>query len=588
MSGVEIAGLALAVLPVLVVAIDQIKAQRLNPRRAEFMENLAFEITFLQMSLTKLAKSLSELPNGLREKLLSPQPTQDLEASWKTAEVVRTLHARLGPGHETFFVALAAILECLDGLLERRPLFLSSDETILAPHTYAKLRMIRDGDSTPINSLNSRLRFAFEARQYNQILNRITNNNARLEKIVGWSSDSLFVTPESPKESRTIGSPHIQLRPLMHTLYEALGESWPCDCHGRHEARLCLLQYRDRRRDSMTSDTGGCDNVYFNLLVSLANEGNEPYCRWLESQLCIALHQDLALQPTHGVRFVLDATPSSVDSGVGVEMTTIPSRATATRNRIETLCHTLLQAERSLCSPKLLFDGGCLWHVSSRPSPRSSLPTLTIQAQEVDASLASLLRGDRKLRLKEKRILSVILANSLLHFCESPWLSKKWSKEHISFFVSPGQRDLEIRRPYLSTRFQDIRIEDESDALYRLHPNPAILALGILLLEIELNSPIEHRRGDEDLNADGTPTINTDHFAALRLFEDMSDDLYVNYQQAVSACLNCDFYDEDTMEPSLDNPDFRQAVYKAIVRPLEQELHSAYELTLDDLGLDLV
>jgi hypothetical protein len=73
------------------------------------------------------------------------------------------------------------------------------------------------------------------------------------------------------------------------------------------------------------------------------------------------------------------------------------------------------------------------------------------------------------------------------------------------------------------------------------------------------------------------------------LFEsNKSDDIYRNHRQAVYACLNCNFYEEETMEPSLDKPEFRQAVYDNIVRPLEQELHTAYELTPDDLGLDLI
>ena len=131
-------------------------------------------------------------------------------------------------------------------------------------------------------------------------------------------------------------------------------------------------------------------------------------------------------------------------------------------------------------------------------------------------------------------------------------------------------------------------LDDEADALFRIHPNPSVLALGILLLEIELDIPIESERNDGDHDEDGKPTINTDYFAALRLFEsNKSDDIYRNHRQAVSACLNCNFYDEETMEPNLDNPEFRQAVYDNIVRPLEQELHTAYELTPDDLGLNL-
>lgn len=307
-------------------------------------------------------------------------------------------------------------------------------------------------------------------------------------------------------------------------------------------------------------------------------------------------------QDMRGVRFDLDmistASPtcSSHSNDItppsdGSSQATFPRRrraSTGTRKKIEKLCHTLLQADRNLCSPQILFDGGCLWHVSSVRTSRRSSRTLSMQKNEVDTSLASLLRGEKKFRLKEKRILSVILANSLLHFCESPWLSEDWSKEHISFFPDPGTGGLDIRKPYLSTNFQQTAQEDPPDALSRIHPNPSVLALGILLLEIELDLPIEQEQGKDDLGADGKPGVNTDYFVAVRLFEGISDDFYRNHRQAVRACLDCDFFDEETMEPSLDNSEFRQAVYNNIVRPLEEELYNAYELTPDDLGLDRV
>lgn len=223
---------------------------------------------------------------------------------------------------------------------------------------------------------------------------------------------------------------------------------------------------------------------------------------------------------------------------------------------------------------------------SSQPASHSPLPSLKIQAKGVDTSLASLLQRARKFRPKEKLILSVILANSLLQFCESPWLNKEWSKEHISFFPSLSKQDVEILRPYLTIKFQNTELEEEIDP-FRVHPNPSVLALGILLLEIELESPIEGKRGEKDLDDDGMPTVNSDHFTALRLFEDMSDNLYKNYRQAIAACLKCDFYDEETGNPSLDDPHFRQAIYNTIVRPLEQELQYGFELTPEDLGITL-
>lgn len=132
MSGVEIAGLALGVLPILIAAAEHIKSRRLDPRRAVFMENLAFEIVFLQMSLTKLAKGLTELPDETREKLVASQATQEMDASWKRDEVKHALKARLGSGQETFVVTLKAVLDCLERLLEKKSFSLSNNDTVCA------------------------------------------------------------------------------------------------------------------------------------------------------------------------------------------------------------------------------------------------------------------------------------------------------------------------------------------------------------------------------------------------------------------------------------------------------------------------
>ncbi len=144
----------------------------------------------------------------------------------------------------------------------------------------------------PNGSAGYRVRFALhEARRCAQILDKLRDNNTRLEKMVSLSSDIPSMIPEQPKTSHTDVGFHNHLRPLMHDLYGVLGRSWPCNCDRGHKARLCLLQRRDRRRDSVTSETSYGGKVYFNLLMSLNKEGNMLDSCWLEGQLGIALQQ---------------------------------------------------------------------------------------------------------------------------------------------------------------------------------------------------------------------------------------------------------------------------------------------------------
>jgi hypothetical protein len=231
------------------------------------------------------------------------------------------------------------------------------------------------------------------------------------------------------------------------------------------------------------------------------------------------------------------------------------------------------------CSPRLLYDNASrtLWHASS------SRDRLCIEASQPSVSLATLLEGGRRLTTKERRKLAVILSHSMLHFCDSPWLSKEWSKEHIEFFARAKGIDLE--RPYLTTNFEPFCPQNDLDTAFRVHQNPSVLALGILLLEIELCASIESFRSDKDLSPEGLPNVNTDLFTAERLLGEKVDDIYEGYKGAIQACLRCDFVGPQQSK-SLEDEDFRQAVYEHIVEPLEAELYHACKIRPNELGLD--
>lgn len=130
MSGVEMASLALAVLPILIAAVEHVKSQRLEPRRAVFIEDLATELVSLHMSLIYLAKGLTELPDKLRKRLISSTATMETDASWRSDQVKRALKARLGQGHENFMVTLRGILDCFEQLLEKQSFDTSDTETV--------------------------------------------------------------------------------------------------------------------------------------------------------------------------------------------------------------------------------------------------------------------------------------------------------------------------------------------------------------------------------------------------------------------------------------------------------------------------
>jgi hypothetical protein len=262
-----------------------------------------------------------------------------------------------------------------------------------------------------------------------------------------------------------------------------------------------------------------------------------------------------------------------------IPITTSPT-PTSEPVRVENICKEIPKRPHSKSCPQMHFDGDVLWKM--RPTRNK----LFVEASRPSKSLAELLREERPFNLRERRILAVILAHSLLHFCDSPWLSRHWDKKHLEFFHRSSKGgELDLRRPWLATDFETFDPPEDVDRFVRIHPNPSVLALGILLLEIELRSSIESQRTEDDYSVDGRVDCNTDYFTADRLLKEDIMDVYDGYKGAIQACLTCNFVDHEK-SLSLDDHGFRQAVYEHIVLPLEEELFHGYGLKPEDLGLE--
>ena len=251
-----------------------------------------------------------------------------------------------------------------------------------------------------------------------------------------------------------------------------------------------------------------------------------------------------------------------------------------TKERIDDICELLELAQENNCSLRMQYDGEQLWQVNSTPKRLWGLESGPV------LSLGAFLRNTGKMTLKQKRILAVILAHTMLQYCGSPWMAEDWNKEHIEFFHQTSERDgaakLDLERPYLSKGFVTPRTVQGDSSKYVLHPCPPVLALGILLLEIELGVPIESKRADVDLNG-GKLNANTDLFTASRILEESHDNMYNSYSKIIQACIDCKFL-VNLQRQSLGDEEVRQAVYDEIVVPLEEELHTGWGITVRHLS----
>lgn len=198
-----------------------------------------------------------------------------------------------------------------------------------------------------------------------------------------------------------------------------------------------------------------------------------------------------------------------------------------------------------------------IWQLRSQPRE------LRVIDSKPPASLERLLQADVRLGLRDKRRLALILSHSLLQYHDSSWLCSEWGKGHISFFYLSGDKP-GLQRPYLSTCFESPQPETVQTGMNRFHRNPGILALGIILIEIDLGRPIEtYRTANENVN------VNTDWIIAdstVKVMNQCSEP----YREAIRACLDITWVPAGH-KVCLNDSQTRHGLYTNVISRLESE-----------------
>jgi hypothetical protein len=225
----------------------------------------------------------------------------------------------------------------------------------------------------------------------------------------------------------------------------------------------------------------------------------------------------------------------------------------------------------------------------------SCLPTSRFRRNSPSVPLSTLLGGN-KLRDNDKLLLSFLLVNTLWQYYDSGWMSEDWNNDtvHFMFDEKPSNsKNVIIHEPFLKTQFGNSSSSDLVQGLseprsgkssqkrkerslehakrLRTHKYPQLLALGIMLIEIELDMKFEDfPRRDDCIDLD---MINTRHTIANDLITNKEfwprEDIRVAVRQIIEICVK-----PDTEILCAANT-LRESWLKEVVRPLEALLNNA-------------
>ncbi|KAI1826112.1 hypothetical protein F4861DRAFT_499199 [Xylaria intraflava] len=258
----------------------------------------------------------------------------------------------------------------------------------------------------------------------------------------------------------------------------------------------------------------------------------------------------------------------------------------------EEFCGLIRRRERGRLVLNAANDG--LVYERAELNPEQLKRLLLLKASSV--SLATVLEK-RKLQQSDvqlKLLLSYLLAKAVWQFYDSDWMTTNWSKDRIHFMRerlsdSPEHQEVItfIHKPYFATELSPPSARSgcvtqgecstEQDLMQRFpsatHVHPKILALGIMLLEIELGEGIELHHLKESLDEEN-PIENNDHFTAGRVILSPmwgKRKVYQAVKEIIEICLKPDtgkFGIEEA--PACDN------LYTYVVAPLGRLFREAW------------
>jgi hypothetical protein len=377
-------------------------------------------------------------------------------------------------------------------------------------------------------AFRKRFNFTMQSEAMNTLTDALEKCNSRfrdfVEGIDGMHRLKLK-NPSKTEDAKRLAASLSAFRQHATSVYEALSSGWGfCRSSHEHEAML-MLECREAL-DSGSNTAISASVASFRMVLSTgpANGASRSFC---ETSITVAHTEKSGTKTT--IQEVLD----------------LCQRMSAKRDAGAALLMDLTIEKRLLCDE----NANC----------RACLGLLhTCDIISLDEYLV---RGNA-LSIKQRTILALNLASSVLQLHATEWLVESWTKKAIRFFQTRNLNTT-VDSPFILRRFpRSVRSTGstiESD----------VLELGVLLLEIWEQRTFESWAIKESSN------ISSEYYArmamALRWLKSATDSMTPSYADAVSVCVRFSF---EGVQHDWENPNFRRAFCEKVIASLQENCKS--------------
>lgn len=597
-TGVETAGLLLAIFPLLVSALEHYQ---------EGFERLSdwwkFRTEFLGL-MHAIGRQAILFDENLEE-LLSPLISSDAEMDtllrdptgpfWRRAELEERLRNRLPKSYTSYRNTINDMKATMDVLQKKLGI------------QNGRLTWINDANRVKWEYEFRRIRIVLKKKKREKLLAELAAYNEELQKLF---TSSARLAPH--RKRRMTPKAFKQIRNQACGLYSVLATGWRCQCTDvtpPHQANLLLekrIDTLDRHHRAKAQESTA---VELTVLFFLKPESSRHPLSWQETEIKLMEakgENSLALTSTNGkasmAAMLTDVTKTfeasspdylhpfkkSVKEVSNPQITVPPPsevKGTSLPNLIEIadLCEAVKKAHLETCKGPLGYlrdeqDRRHAFYPSRQPTRFSE------NAETV--TLASLLtkstRGNfsshpgtdsMTFSRKERYSVAVTLASSLLQLYSSPWIGETWSKNDIYFLkaAAGSPRPIIADKPFIMRKFtshsRHSSVNSVSEQVGRNASTKSIQALGIMLLELCFGEAIEDQSIRSKYLCNGRPNDMTDFCTAKYWLErDALGEGGPEYAEAIRRCLFCAFSPRST---DLEDDELRAAIYTEVVEPLE-------------------
>lgn len=605
MSGIEVAGVVLGVLPLIISAIEHYDSGldrmtafvKWKGELDKAMRELWIQHSYYEMTLRTL------LGGVVTETELEEMITRPESELWKSRHLDRELRQKLGKAYQVYSFTITE----MGGYMKTLAKHLDLDKTEAS--TADDLGAILEANPPVEGSLlhgtakfefRRRLKLTVKRSDIRRLLKDIKHCNERLDSFIEKADKFEQSVPQQQQQQQTTDSrrspilsiPLQQIHSHAHHVHSMLSRAWTCSTHSSHRVHLLLehRMMRTKRKIQMRSRIGGSgdgqesDPASFKLYFKDTDQSDTTPAYAAEVRV---LEEPIPQPRSTSVTFQL--SPPSIP-GAGLD----PSD-TSSMETIHDLCSTFHT------SGDLYF--GLYLDTISQGILRGKDVAVhqPIHLTQSLITLEDILFTTRKwqpLTEEDRYILAITLAGSFLQLHDTPWIGSHWTAQDIFFCqdisiatqkspVGKGTR-VDVLHP-LITKTYNVPAGDEASETLSLSPTVIdngepdlsidsddtvnLLALARLLLEIRSSRRIGDLRRKEDLGPGATPNEVTDLQTLKRWIEQEKGNLSFAFRGAITYCM-MSFADPDS---NLKDLGFRETVIGKVVAPLLEELHFLQE-----------